>query len=761
MKSKLNPGEAFREVRIYLGYNQAEIGYKIGCSQDVIAKIEAGRLRIQDDPANRLVDLLLEKGHLDAEDKGAFKHDLIKGWNATQYLHTEPKPAILLDHANLNYLDQYLNPLKFVGRETEIASIKQAIEDKHKLFIEGFPGIGKTTLVAKMVHDFITNQPTNRVLWLEAGRETDVRLLRAIAKPIDRKNTLGMVPDVELGIFIRRHLPKQKINLVVLEDFWGSNQPDGLADFNVLHAIPLDIPMMITSRNLHHFPGMQRIRLGSLETQAAAELLSSSMEVQSLVSDPIQLKKLCDAVDNHPFAIKLIGGFIRSNPDLEFDWIYEFAQRRLHELVDSDGQRRLDINFLIDQSLKKLNKNAKNIFIACGALHSRRIPLALLNIFLVKQQGLDIDPAKHKALDLVHLRNANLVERTEGEDKQPYIVLHQLALSYARNKANQNVENRLLAMDACEAYIQAQLKDHTALHAARESLFASALDLAARADQTERFIHYIWNFVRPPAYVDGKGYTPASLEALEKAAKKAEDQQMWREAHYMWAKAGNAYSSFLIDYDKAEIAYKKAALLAPKLAGQDEWEPVRREAISESLVGTVYFRQGNTMQADEQFDKAEEITRNDALVLSQIYEHRGHKEVWCYRDYLKAQDYFLKSLEYVDQIKDAGIQIGRRFWSLINLSGVTHDLGDCPQAIGYACGARKIARTLKSYVLLAYALNELGEQYFTLNKMRPARRVFCRAKTLFVNVGDEEWSRKLQLFMEQNDMKCEVKPVTP
>jgi tetratricopeptide (TPR) repeat protein len=192
------------------------------------------------------------------------------------------------------------------------------------------------------------------------------------------------------------------------------------------------------------------------------------------------------------------------------------------------------------------------------------------------------------------------------------------------------------------------------------------------------------------------------------------------------------------------------------LAQQDKWEALRREAISESLVGTVYFRQGSIKQDDEQFDKAEEIARGNPLVLSQIYEHRGHKEVWCYQDYLKAQSLFLKSLEYVEQIEDKGVQIGRRFWSLINLSGAANATEHFADAIGYACAARKIARQLKNDVLLAFAVNELGEQYFALGKMRLARNAFCRARTLFIEVGDEEWSRNLQLFMEQNNLNCEV-----
>src|SRR6266545_1488776 len=129
-------GEWLKQQRRALDLTQEELAERVGCSEETISKIEAGRRR----PSRQIAELLVQSLAIPLDERPQFVQ-FARGQRSEI-----PQAKVESRSPGPTNLPAGLTPL--IGREEAVASVRDMLhrEDVRLLTLTGAPGIGKTSL---------------------------------------------------------------------------------------------------------------------------------------------------------------------------------------------------------------------------------------------------------------------------------------------------------------------------------------------------------------------------------------------------------------------------------------------------------------------------------------------------------------------------------------------------------------------------------------------------------------------------------------
>lgn len=284
-------------------------------------------------------------------------------------IHTESARAYDIPGNKLvNFIDDMVQPTRFVGRVSEIVTIKNWLEDKKPriIIISGIPGVGKTTLISRVIDDY-SQLSTRSMFWYRIHEWNTLRgTLRDLSEfliQLGRKK-LKFYLDTQANIelhdikkIFEDDLSKLE-GMLVFDDFHNIDEQleplfsmiveiMGSEDFENLKLVILSRePVAIYDRrDVAINKIVTEYKLGGLDEGASKQLL----DINSL-SDSY-FENIYKISGGHPLTLELINIHIKDKGEENFD-------ENLDELFQSGH----DLNkYLRDEILKELTGEEKKL----------------------------------------------------------------------------------------------------------------------------------------------------------------------------------------------------------------------------------------------------------------------------------------------------------------------------------------------------------------------------------------------------------------
>ena len=603
-------------------------------------------------------------------------------------------------------------PLRLIGRDDLLAWIRQSLDEKKRVLLYGFGGIGKTALATTIAAERL-KRGKGQVIWLEVGADSADVIFEAIGRGFGEGQMIASKSGQDRADAVRGLL-EGKLALLVLDNVWNDQ-----ALFQVLKAIPQDLPVLMTSRHAIPLEG-EMIDVGALPPDRALELLSYYSGRTFTESD--DAKALCKRLGYHTFALEIAGKILKVERNLT-------PERLIARIADAPHNLRVPGSFadvgresvkdLLDASVNELNERQRTVFTAMGGLFAPKASFKLLATLMGSKEG-EVETL------VSDLQQRGLAEVIYGTDDTPdHYRLHDLTHSYARalHRAANPTHRAVIA--AVEQYVDEFVDDYDRLDFEQNNILEAAR-IAQEEGDSDALIHIMSKLNVEGNYFAARGHTPRSLELLKQAIEAAGLKRQIATAHYLWSRLGNTYTHYLGDLEKAFEAYKEAARLAVLMGD------TRRQALLLGVIGTVRGRQAAD-DTDEYLQAAHRLAKahNDDIALSQILEHMAYVAGEIKKDDHSARKFSLESLEVAERLNHDE----RRFFATLNLGAAEQKLKRFEAALSLGHRAFQIAESNGNLLWMAYALQSIGEARDALCDRNEAQKSFNRALELYHKSG--------------------------
>ncbi|WP_406205022.1 tetratricopeptide repeat protein [Kitasatospora sp. NBC_01560] len=228
-------------------------------------------------------------------------------------------------------------PELLVGRRAELAALRAAAARPAEgrspvLVLAGRPGSGRTTLAARFAVTVAADYPDGvlfaRLSAPDGGRVPPARAARRLLEQLGADGAGVPLPGaVEDGrdepacVALREALAGRRV-LVVLDDVRDAGQV-----WPLLADEPGCLVLATTAGPLTGIEDIDPVILGGLDRQASGELLGALVGGTRISCDPVGGADLAEACASRPAALRLMAGWLRSNPKLAVtDAARELAQ---------------------------------------------------------------------------------------------------------------------------------------------------------------------------------------------------------------------------------------------------------------------------------------------------------------------------------------------------------------------------------------------------------------------------------------------------
>ncbi len=183
-------GEWLRHRRRELDLTQEALARQVGCARVTIRKLEADEMR----PSKQLAELLAEQLGVPSAERETFVRFGRSGM-----------PASLVATAPRYNLP--INPSSFIGRERELAAVKQVLNNSRLVTLTGSGGIGKTRLALQAAGELL-DAYQDGVWWVDlAPLMGDAPVPQAVAQVLGVRESPSQPLIEALKIFLRaKHL---------------------------------------------------------------------------------------------------------------------------------------------------------------------------------------------------------------------------------------------------------------------------------------------------------------------------------------------------------------------------------------------------------------------------------------------------------------------------------------------------------------------------------------------------------------------------
>lgn len=630
--------------------------------------------------------------------------------------------ATLINQNNSDLLrDQ--GPTRFIGRGKLVGAIQDALDRGQNVLLQGFGGMGKTTLAARVALNWLQAEKGS-VIWLHAGTENADSLFDALASAFDGQSKYGNHAD-KVSV-LRQLLAESGAKLLVLDNAWNDK-----ALARVMEAIPHGMVALVTSRSRYPLNNGEIIAVGQLTMDEAIDLVS--YHAQHSYRSDAGAHELCQHLGNHPLALEIAGKTLLVDEITPSELLARIAAAP-HEMKLPFGfakDNRESVASLIQVSLKAVSDDAHTVFLAFGPLFAPSATPTLLAHYKKL-------PENRVEAALTELRRRGLAERVAAtDDNALYYRVHDLAFSYA--KAASKKAKRQAVIAACRDYARVHQTDVAALQAELNNLLGAA-ELARDLNQDEALIDIMYALTVDGSYFTARGYTRLAMDLVEAAIAAAKALGDKIRAHYLLSKLGNAYTNFWGDFDRALFAYQEARELAHELHNAS------REAILLSVIGTVRFRQ-MADDAEDYFERAYKLASehhaDDAL--GTILSHRGY-----YAMKRDSPDYE-SARRFADEAVQVAIRLGLdelHYSALLNRGGCEYELKLFDQALATHHEVYEFAQEKGNHMWMGQAMRSMGEDYEGLGNREEAQRCFDEALALWDNNEAAVHTREVITYMK-------------
>lgn len=614
---------------------------------------------------------------------------------------------------------------RLIGRDALMESIRTLLMQGERVLLHGFSGMGKTVLAAEAVAAWGADRG-GPVLWLVARHEEAAGLLENLARAFNTHGPVAAAAPEQKRQIVRNLLVEQGVTLVVLDDVWN-----GTAFAEVLEAFPVEMPVLVTSRQRLSLPRI--LNVGELSLLDALELLSFHA-YQSFTEEDQDAVQLCQRLGFHPFALEIAGKTLQVDVLTPRDLLKRLGNTphnmTMPEWFRTEGCE--SVKELLDASMKPLDERTRDVFFAFGALFAPSATSDLIALCL------DRDP-QNISDTLAHLQRRGLAERLHlaCEDITVFRV-HDLAHSYAR--VNTPLDG-LAVVGACQKYIAHHGHNLDALDIEMENILASAQQAEAE-NWNDALIEIFRQLAVETGYFDSRGCNQAAIDLMRAAIAETRAAGRLDVAHFLVGKLANIYAKYLGNLDQAYDLYSEALELAYTLGN------TTRAAMMLALIGTTRFRQGYD-DADIYYAQAYQIATDtqDDLALAFILGHRSY-----YEGNKQPPDYE-NSRRYSDEAVQLAIRLGMtevRFASLINRASSERALGQLDLAIASDQEAYRLAQAHDNRIWLAGALIGLGKDYDAAGNRERAQSYFQEAVDIYHRSGVSARRIELLRFLREH-----------
>lgn len=284
-------------------------------------------------------------------------------------------------------------PQIMVGREDLVNTLRQGlgVYDEHRtarlLVMQGWPGIGKTTITAALAHDpLVQRHFQDGVLWASLGQSPDIftTLMKWISAlqltEIGRAKT-----DADASALLRNALHDKNM-LLIIDDVWDKTH---LTAFNIGGR---GCSTLVTSRLNHVAQSLitrpdELYKIPVLKETNALDLLRI-LAPDAVKNHPDEVRELVRDVEGLPLALQVIGRLLRE--EHSFGW-------GVRELLDElrNGTRLLEAQAPVDRQI-----NGDDVPLTVSALlalstdtldETTRKRFALLGVFAPKPAVFELD----------------------------------------------------------------------------------------------------------------------------------------------------------------------------------------------------------------------------------------------------------------------------------------------------------------------------------------------------------------------------------
>jgi predicted ATPase/DNA-binding XRE family transcriptional regulator len=268
-------GQWVKRRRKALDLTQEDLARRVGYSVSAIRKVEAEKLR----PSRRVAEHLAGALGIRPEERSAF----------VRFARDEPGvddldlslQSVTLSHPVMHrHLNNFPIPLtSFIGRERELAVVKELLSRQRLLTLTGAGGVGKTRLAIQVATDLV-DMFRDGVLWVELAALSDPALVpQAIANVLGLRESLNQ-PLIEiLSSYLLAHR-----SLLVLDNCEHLIAACAQLTETLLHACP-DLHILVTSREPLGITGEVIWPVPPLSTPDLRRSLSEEADIMAVVPE--------------------------------------------------------------------------------------------------------------------------------------------------------------------------------------------------------------------------------------------------------------------------------------------------------------------------------------------------------------------------------------------------------------------------------------------------------------------------------------------
>jgi transcriptional regulator with XRE-family HTH domain len=303
---------------------------------------------------------------------------------------------------------------EFAGRARELWELHSALmnppagQSAASVVLEGPGGFGKTRLAIEYVHRFAPSWFSGGVIWLDASSGDDrleveqhelLTQLRPETPDLRSFRAAGRSVATELGDLLQSEARARPM-LVVLDDFPEQDGPVVVVGLQRWCRALGSVSLLVSSRARSTGPGLRRIAVPELTSEAAASLLRRGLGGYSELSED-DWTVIADWVGHLPLALELLNACLQGQAVSPSELLHAARNARPVETIDryaralsaadsprrrafasvrrrTDGGRSSALAFAFDVSFRRLPPQGRRAARLVACLATAPIPQRLV-----------------------------------------------------------------------------------------------------------------------------------------------------------------------------------------------------------------------------------------------------------------------------------------------------------------------------------------------------------------------------------------------
>jgi ATP/maltotriose-dependent transcriptional regulator MalT len=562
----------------------------------------------------------------------------------------------------IDYWERFPSPKHFYGRERELEEIDKWLQSQEMriLAVSGIAGIGKTTLIAKVVG---SEKEKRRVFWYRFHDWSTLRnLLTHLSDFLNQEGVETLKLYIEANKVINigdvQALLWSKLGdvkaLLVFDDFHRANRQILQlfeATTEVLHDLK-GIKIMLSGREIPRFYDRRDVLLSKRVSELALEGLDRESSLRLLRAREISeehLDEIYKSTKGHPLSL---------------------------ELVELNGERinRGDIQqYLQEEVLQRLSEKEKRLLRFASVFRYPVHPEAYLSV-----------PREESKEDITHEVIDDLVKRSLLVASDPLFDVHDIIRDFFYSRLGTDIKKSYHLKVA--EYFEDETDDLALIEAQYHHL---------KAQNSERAIELA---LRYGEHLINRGYLEEFLEILTSISK----EDIPPEKLMILLIAEGDIRTTLGEWDKALTLYERAQGAAK--------EKKNKSQIAQATykIGAIHFRKGSLDLALSMNNESLELLKrvNDPSEMGKLYNNIG-VIYWKRGEMDQAIESYNKSLEIAQSLGDR-----RGVARALNNLGIIHwEKGKLGEAIEFYKRSLEIANELQDRQTVAILFDNLGEVF--------------------------------------------------